>query len=180
MFIRRKNKNGFTLVELLIVIAIIGILSSVSMISLEQARAKARDARRLSDVAQARRAVELYFAEYGQYPNINCHDLAGFAGCNSIQYPNVGYSSWIRDLTDNMNIRLPDDPINMANGLDYNNYTYTGTTHLYILTRADSLSSDFANYYYILFRLESQDQIDTCEGQPWGPSWSCMGGGNLP
>ncbi|MDO8575527.1 MAG: type II secretion system protein, partial [bacterium] len=37
------NNNGFTLVELLITIAIIGILSSVTMVSLSSARDKAKD-----------------------------------------------------------------------------------------------------------------------------------------
>ena len=57
---KHKNK-GFTLVELLVVIAIIGILASVVLVSLNSARGKARDARRISDLHQISLALENYY-----------------------------------------------------------------------------------------------------------------------
>lgn len=66
---RTKNSSkGFTLIELLVVIAIIGILASVVLASLNSARTKSRDARRLADLNQIRNAVELYYSEHGHYP----------------------------------------------------------------------------------------------------------------
>ena len=62
-------KKGFNLVELLVVIAIIGILSTLSVVSLNSARAKARDARRLSDIKQIRTALEMYFDSNMSYPD---------------------------------------------------------------------------------------------------------------
>lgn len=65
-----KNiKRGFTLIELLVVIAIIGILSSVVLASLNSARAKSRDAKRLSDIKSLQFALELYFDQNKEYPN---------------------------------------------------------------------------------------------------------------
>ena len=60
-------REGFTLIELLVVIAIIGILSSVVLASLNSARAKARDARRKSDLNQIRIALSMYYNGYGNY-----------------------------------------------------------------------------------------------------------------
>jgi len=64
----KNNKKGFTLIELLVVIAIIGLLSTLAVVALNNARAKARDARRLSDIKQIQTALELYYSEIGQYP----------------------------------------------------------------------------------------------------------------
>lgn len=64
-----SSVKGFTLVELLVVIAIIGVLSTLILLQLGTARAKARDAKRISDVSQIRTAIELYFDDNnGQFP----------------------------------------------------------------------------------------------------------------
>lgn len=60
--------GGFTLIELLVVIAIIGILSSVVLASLNSARQKGRDAKRISDVKQLQLALELYYDANSGYP----------------------------------------------------------------------------------------------------------------
>ena len=64
-----QAKRGFTLIELLVVIAIIGILSSVVLASLNSARKKGRDARRIADVKQLQLALELYYDTSGSYPS---------------------------------------------------------------------------------------------------------------
>ena len=64
-----KNKSkGFTLIELLVVIAIIGILSTLSVVALNSARARARDAKRISDIRQVQTALEMYHSEKNDYP----------------------------------------------------------------------------------------------------------------
>ena len=64
----KKNKQGFTLIELLVVVAIIGLLATLSIVALNNARARARDARRVADVKQVQTALELYYNDLGQYP----------------------------------------------------------------------------------------------------------------
>jgi len=66
-FNKNNTKSGFTLIELLVVIAIIGLLSSVVLASLNTARAKARDAKRLADLKQLQTAIEIYKLNNGVY-----------------------------------------------------------------------------------------------------------------
>ncbi|KKU52195.1 MAG: hypothetical protein A3H69_03100 [Candidatus Sungbacteria bacterium RIFCSPLOWO2_02_FULL_47_9] len=68
--VRKESKKGFTLIELLVVIAIIGILASIVLASLNTARRKSRDARRIADIKQIQLALELYFDAAGEYPNV--------------------------------------------------------------------------------------------------------------
>ena len=64
-----KNKKAFTRVELLVVIAIIAILATLAIVALQQARKSARDAKRIADIRQMQTALELYFNDWGQYPD---------------------------------------------------------------------------------------------------------------
>ncbi len=64
-----KTHRGFTLIELLVVIAIIGILSSVVIASLNSARTKGRDTRRVADLKQLQLALELAYDANGSYPD---------------------------------------------------------------------------------------------------------------
>ena len=63
-----KSIKGFTLVELLIVIAIIGVLSALLMANFIGVRQRARDAQRKSDLRQIQSALELYRSDLGLYP----------------------------------------------------------------------------------------------------------------
>ena len=57
----KKEKNkGFSLIELLVVITIIGVLIGVSFVGFSQARKSARDSKRKSDLEQIRSALEIY------------------------------------------------------------------------------------------------------------------------
>jgi prepilin-type N-terminal cleavage/methylation domain-containing protein len=82
MKFRQLNNKGFTLIELLVVVAIISLLSSIVLASLQDARAKARDSKRIQDLHQFEIALALYYDTYGVYP---CGD-GSEPGTSQIQY----------------------------------------------------------------------------------------------
>lgn len=81
-------KKGFTLIELLVVIAIIGLLSSVVFASLNSAREKARDAKRMADLRELSSAIELFYNETGSYPREGCPVDSSASGTGSCGHPN--------------------------------------------------------------------------------------------
>jgi len=62
------KKRGFTLVEVLVVVFIIGLLASVVLVGLGTFRARGRDTRRVADLRSMQTVLELYYAKRGQYP----------------------------------------------------------------------------------------------------------------
>jgi prepilin-type N-terminal cleavage/methylation domain-containing protein len=63
-----KTARGFTLVELLVALAIIGLLASIVLASLNSARAKAEDARKSVIMQQYKLALDFIYQKTGGYP----------------------------------------------------------------------------------------------------------------
>jgi len=128
-----KSQNfttGFTLIELLVVISIIGLLSSVVLTSLTSARAKARDAKRMSDIRQILNTINLYASD---------HDGAALGGPGWFAEINNTCPSWAiyQNIVPGYISILPDDPLSPGapttcvgvDGYWYyygNGYYYTG------------------------------------------------------
>ena len=112
-----KNKKGFTLIELLVVIAIIGLLSTLAVVALNNARAKSRDARRVSDIKQIQTALELYLNDRSSYPGVGT--LTAGTHCTGTGVVNIA-GSCINNGSDNLTTTcgagdtymasVPDDP----------------------------------------------------------------------
>lgn len=77
-----QKKKGFTLIELLVVVAIIGLLATLSIVALNNARARARDTRRVADIKQIQTALELYYNDLGSYPTAVAVNTAIASGSN--------------------------------------------------------------------------------------------------
>ncbi len=89
MFIRNK---GFTLIEIIIVVAVIAILTAAIIPSINRSREKSRDTQRISDFARIEFALEIYLEANGEFPDLGNQastigegsaldaDLVGFMG----------------------------------------------------------------------------------------------------
>jgi len=111
-----KKQLGFTMIELLVVIAIISFIASAAIYSVQAARIKARDTKRIADLSQIRKALDMYFSDNNKYPNTNDNWARSSAVSGQM------YTNW-----ENLKIilgpympKLPNDPINS------NQNTWTG------------------------------------------------------
>ncbi len=109
-----SNKaKGFSLIELLVVVAIVAVLSAVVITSMTSSRQKARDAKRISDLAQIQLALEQFFDKCRRYPNGITLDSSN-SNCSSLKL-----STYISV--------IPKDPSSGASyeyGVDSNNLDY--------------------------------------------------------
>jgi prepilin-type N-terminal cleavage/methylation domain-containing protein len=69
-----SKKQGFTMIEVVVAIAIIGILATIVYASLGESRKKARDVQRVSDLQQVQLALRLYKDVHGFYPGFERDD----------------------------------------------------------------------------------------------------------
>lgn len=110
------KQKGFTLVELLIVISIIGVLATLLMSNFIGVRQRARDAQRKSDLRQIQSALEIYRSDNGSYPTTvpNCSSSIKSSDCSTSTYMQ----------------NVPHDP-NGAGSYNGGNYYYqsNGTTY---------------------------------------------------
>lgn len=114
--VRQKGTSGFTLLELIIVIAVLGVLATVLLLALNplQQFARGRDTGRISTVTQLGRAMEAYGASRnGDYPDesatwitdlvgageisvvpgATAYSIAGIAACSSFVQSNICYDA---------------------------------------------------------------------------------------
>lgn len=165
-----KHNRAFTLIEILVVIAVIGVLSSVVMISTSQSRMKARDAKRVAQLNQIKNALQMYFNDNGYYPvTSNC-------GWDSNCYAYSNNSTQWNDLAAKLApyiSSLPTDPIN--------NCAAPWTTGCYTYAYGNVGKTVYGPQYDLTGQLEDTNNPLRCavkgykfyfNNQPWCGSYS--------
>ncbi|MBY0309532.1 prepilin-type N-terminal cleavage/methylation domain-containing protein [Patescibacteria group bacterium] len=76
-------RRGFTLIELMVVITIIGILMAIIYVNFNESRKSARDKIRQTTLSDLQLAVEQYKAQNGQYPERGCGSSGSWATTDS-------------------------------------------------------------------------------------------------
>ena len=140
--IKRTNKSGFTLIELLVVIAIIGVLAAVVLVSLNTARQRGRDAKRLADLDAVRLALEVYADQNGNvYP-----DDAGSPGLapDNASFVTIADALVMQQLLS----ATPSDPVTGRVYVAQNNAAMNATSYLLgadLETTQSACDSDYDN-----------------------------------
>jgi prepilin-type N-terminal cleavage/methylation domain-containing protein len=94
-----KHRRGFTLVELLTVITIIGLMSTIATVSYESVRAKSRDVDRLANLDTIHKALEFFVNDNGGYPADGVSGNSGLVlgGSGAHYLTSVGWSDTPKD-----------------------------------------------------------------------------------
>lgn len=145
MSIIDKRPIGFTIVELLIVIVVIGILASVTIVAYNGIRGRARQASIESDITNVQELIEVYHAVNGTYPVTGATTLTGGSTSNTTYTDtNCAYGTNKRaDWVPGLSQTLPQSDGNSGQGVGgYGGcYMYTSDGTSYILSAWNMLTS---------------------------------------
>ncbi len=104
-------KKGFTLVELLVVITIIGILANIGLNTFTSAQKKSRDAKRKAYLRQTSDALETYYNDKGEYPAPTNDGSGNIKGCGADAEQDCSWGDIFQNATTETiyMIQLPED-----------------------------------------------------------------------
>jgi len=145
-----KKQFGFSLIELLVVVSIIGVLASIVTVNVNSVRKQSRDAKRIADLSSIQGALEMYYSQNREYPKFE----AGWA-------VSPGYEANWQSLQSQLSpyiSKLPADPSPNRGEHQYQYYSDNGKNYVLLMYPEDA-------------SLVSKG--DGCLSNP--PNWYCIG-----
>jgi prepilin-type N-terminal cleavage/methylation domain-containing protein len=110
----KKTSSGFTLMELLVVMAILGVLIVAGLASFTSSQKKSRDIKRKSDLRQISLSMETYYNDFGSYPlsDSSTHQIkgCGTAGTTACEWGDPWKKTPASGAATVYMIALPEDP----------------------------------------------------------------------
>ena len=134
-----KSSFGFTLIELMVVVSIIALLSSVLYLNFSKGSAESRDAERKSDLVILQDALELYRNAEGHYP-AGCNGPYVWSGENGSSAPCATGDQYIVGLAPKYIPVLPRDP--KQNGVSGYMYAVDAEGMVYKLMAENTVESE--------------------------------------
>ncbi len=123
--VKIQNNKAFTLVELIVVITILAILWTIAFISLQWYSSQARDSKRVSDIQNIKKSLELFSLNTWKYPMSDDYFTVSY-GSQDLRYQ---WTVW-EQVTTNLSRNLNEKPIDPLTGAEYiYSRTYAGTEY---------------------------------------------------
>jgi prepilin-type N-terminal cleavage/methylation domain-containing protein len=157
-----KNR-GFTLIEMLVVIAIIMILAGIVVTNFTSAKAKSRDAKRISDIAQIQLALEQYFDRCNEYPSATGNQIYVSSTCKSGGIDVKFSPDFIS--------ALPTPPSNNTNKYEYYVNHSTEATDYVLYTVLEKINQDVQKNGIIMDTEPRWYWEDLCPNCPYCPDF---------
>ena len=124
-------QRGFTLVEVLVTVAIISLLSAIGLQSFQAAQGRARDSKRKSDLRDLQKAIQLYYQDNKSYPVTSTTSVVWYGSEPGNLYSDNG-GNWIPGLVSGGYIpQLPRDPKGGFSTNPWGNCTGLKRSYLY-------------------------------------------------
>lgn len=167
---RPARTTGFTIVELLIVIAVIAILASIVMVTYNGVQDRARSARVLSDMKSMEDLVEAYASQNGgTYPKTTENLKANWKSIDVETDDNCANGSSVEDWIPGIGEKLPQSDASAPTGADGKKgcYLYASNGTQYVISAWNMLASPQTSEMYRrlgfrAFQSDSSTQFYTC------------------
>jgi len=131
-----KTKSGFTIVELLIVIVVIGILAAITIVAYNGVQQRGRDVRMMSDLTNASSQLEVYNIDNGSYPTSVAQlksvgiRFSANPGVNTIMYcgNNSGFAIFSLENSIQYKVQKGQSPVIQSPNLSWSGASLCGAT----------------------------------------------------